>query len=550
MGTRRRPNLAVALFCLFVLGCASSMTAPCGVDHQPEIVIVGSEEDRAEAERTDPNFSVFRGKQTNEEIIDNARQAALRGLATVRRANTSFLCGLERIEFLPDANYAEHVETKSFAHYDSAERVVRVRLYGAVYPVVHEIAHHVDLHGLATSTVEAFLEQTWRWNGDERSTTCAGARCFIYGKAAVSPAEDWARTLEETLLNPTDTLLHVSAFNLDAVGATPLQRKLQLILDIVQGDKPRRGTAAVGPAQTLPHSSWQVLSEGALFLVDEPRRTIARYELRGSRFEPQAAADAQLLLEILDDEHGHDAAEVVWSSAHTAGGVVAWVGRVGELEPGIDRQRQSSVFAIGAAGELASRFLLPAHPPVIGGLAGYNGAIGYFRYANRELQLASRSGSEADATQLRAWPVRDVPMYVVSLGDRGLAALAHEREPPYWNPRVFLLRTGEDGAFERKDSIVLDRDFWKHARAPLSTGRFLVFPSAIDSQTLRVLLYDIERDRFTIPMLVTSALPDAFRAAGGSWERVELFASRGRLFVAAVVRGGATLIAPVRISVD
>ncbi|HEX5036958.1 MAG TPA: hypothetical protein VFX30_07340 [bacterium] len=84
-------------------------TNPCSVRREPEIVVHGSEEERAAAAKSDPNFSTFFGGKTDAEIQKAAREAADSGLARLRKANPVFLCGLERVEFLGNEDYAKGV---------------------------------------------------------------------------------------------------------------------------------------------------------------------------------------------------------------------------------------------------------------------------------------------------------------------------------------------------------------------------------------------------------------------------------------------------------
>lgn len=537
-------------------------TNPCAVRREPEIVVRGSETERLEAAKSDTNYSIFFGKQSDEAIQDNARKAAEKGLATLRNANPAFLCGLERIEFLGNKAYAEAIPNSptSFGYYDPADRILRIRLYGGLYPIVHEIGHHVHNLGYFAPAVREFLTQSWKWNDDgARVHKCEGSHCFLYDRAGEKPTEDWARTFENVLLHPTETLLKTN-LNLEVAGRTALQRKVDAIFGITSLEKPVFGTVRIGAAQSLPHSAFQILAGSGLYLFDEAGATLTEYLLANGTFERTAHAPAKagFLFDTLKSQELMDPGHASFLGLQT-GGRLFLMGRESNFQPGLDRSAPLSLWELDTAGTgkldaVAERHYL-AGEVVLGGLTEVDGEAGYFSYAGEKLSLKTRAPGAKNSTERLSWPLPAglTPIHVQPLGTgKGFAVLAHEKGSAGWEPTMTVLRLSrnqeKEGEFlqERGGSVAIQPEFWKNLRPPVRMGEFLVFPSYLEyGTTLGLLLYDLAKGRFFAPTFVTESLPEEFKKAAGRLESVQLATSGNQLYLIASVKSGPTLTAPI-----
>lgn len=537
---------------------------PCSVRREPEIVIRGSEAERAEAAKSDPNYSVFIGKRTDAEIQRGARESVDQGLDLLRRANPVFLCGLERIEFLGNEAYAKAIEdrTRSFAYYDPAARILRIRLYGGLYPVVHEVGHHVHNLGYFAPAVRDFLGQSWVFNDDgERVRKCKGSHCFLYHKAGEDPWEDWARTFERVLLTPTETVIKTN-LNLEVVGRTALQRKIGLIFEATSLEKPLAGTLRVGKAQSLPPSTFQVLAGSSLYLFDESGKTATEYVLQKGIFEKSAnkPAKADFLFEMLRSQEGMDPVRAAFMGVQ-AGGHLFLMGREKNFQAGRDRSVPLSLWEIdpaggGSLGAVAERHYL-SKEVVLGGLTELDGEAGYFTFGGRKLALKTRAPGAKESLERFAWdlPENLIPLHVMPLGaGKGFGILVHEKGSPSGNPTMTIVRLtrnpDKEGDFNqhRGGSLTIEPEFWNNLRTPVRVGDRLLFPTYLDyGTTLGILVYDLSKDRFFAPMFTTEALPEEFQKAAGRLANLQLASREGQLYVIASVDGGPTLVAPIEL---
>lgn len=541
-------------------------TNPCAVRREPEIVIRGSEPERAAASISEPNYKSFFANKSDTEIRKNAQEAAMRGLDRLRRANPTFLCGLEKIEFLGNESYARLIPKSptSFGYYDPEERILRIRLYGGVYPIVHEVGHHVHNLGYFAPAVREFLAQSWTWNGDgDRVHKCEGSHCFLSDRAGEKPAEDWARTFENVLLAPTETVLATN-LNLEVVGRTALQRKIDTIFAITSLERPASGTVQVGAAQSLPPSTFQVLAGSGLYLFDETSNTVTEYTLANETFARTAnpPAKADFLIDSLKTQEFMNPGQAAFMGL-SLGGRLFLMGRERGFAAGRDLSVPLSLWEIdstgkGKFGAVAERHYL-AKEIVLGGLTEIDGEAGYFTYADHTLRLKSRVPGAKESTERFSWtlPPHLIPMHVLPLGTgKGFAVLAHDKDSPGWEPKMTILRLTrnpeKEGEFRQSlgGSIALKPEFWENLRMPVRRGDTLLFPSYLKyGTTLGLLAYDLAENRFFAPTFTTESLPDAFTKAAGKLDTLQLAVSGNQIYLMASVKKGGTLVAPIEFKI-
>jgi hypothetical protein len=530
---------------------------PCSVRREPEIVIGGSEAERAWAQKNTPNFSTFYGGKTNDQIRKAARDSVERSLQTLRRANPTFLCGLEKIQFLGEEDYDASRgsdQKDSVGYYSHEERILRIRLYRAPYPVVHEVGHHIHNLGYFAPTIRNFLSQAWVVNGEgQRVHRCEGPNCFLYEKAGMSPAEEWARTFENVLLTPTETVLKTN-LNLEVVGRTVLQSKISLVFDLTSYEKPRVGSVRVGPAQTLPPSSFQVLA-GGLYLFDAKTETMTEYLIKDGRF--QASANKPGKTETLfwaSREQESMAFTKTPFYAAKAGGHLFVMGRENDFAPSKQKSSPISLWELDPAGQQTLGALAERHyfskETLLGGLLEIDGRVGYFSFQKDRLVLMTRAPGGKESAEFKSWtlPEKIIPIHVIPLnGADDLAILAFEDDDAsYWNPKVVLLRA--TSGIRRGGLIEIERETWKNLRSPVRQGNYLLFPTYLGyGTTLGILAYDLSKDRFFAPTFVTEALPEEFKKAAGQLETVQLAASGDQLYLIASAQKGPTLVAPLEL---
>ncbi|HEX5035975.1 MAG TPA: hypothetical protein VFX30_02320 [bacterium] len=539
---------------------------PCSVRREPEIVVRGSEADFQDALRDQPGAFplAYRKGDTNEDVKRRVMESVQSGLRTLRTSNPVFLCGLEKIELLGAREYDAQSQG-SAAHYDHDQRVLRIRLYNMHVPVVHEVGHHVHNTGHFAPTLRAFLDQSWIVQDGERVHRCEGSHCFIYAKAGSSPAEDWARHFEQTLLTPNETLLRTN-LNLEVVGRTSLQTKIKLIFDITTLEKPVWGTLKVGPAQTLPASTAQFFAGSTLSSLDREKKTLTEYQLVDGRFvaSPEKPADAEQLLWILESQDAVKTASTPFFASRL-GDRLFVMGRSDNFHPSKDRTG-ASIFELDPTGAASKVLIAKRHyiakESVLSGLTQVGGKIGYFTYAGGKITLKSLEPAEGESPEIFSWTMPDkvTPVHVMSLDNgRDLAVLAHEDNDNYWKINLTMVRlaqrkdsgAGGSPVFDqnRGGTIQLERGLVDTFQTPVQFGNALIFPTYLEyGTTLGLLIYDLGKDRFSAPMFVTQSLPEEFQNAAGRLKNLRLAVSKGKLFVIASVDKGPTLAAPMELT--
>jgi hypothetical protein len=207
-------------------------------------------------------------KKTPDVVLRNAPFELLgplqENLRFLRKVNPVFVCGLERIEVLGDAEYKESADPKytrrSVGLYTPADRVVRLKASAGI-TLTHEVGHHIHNLGYFAPTIREFMAQGWMFDeSGRRIHRCEGDDCFLNEAAASEPVEDWARTFEMVLMRPVETAAAVN-FSLSETGETPLQKKVSLIRSISSLPEPVKGEVHFGTARTLEDADIKGLEE-------------------------------------------------------------------------------------------------------------------------------------------------------------------------------------------------------------------------------------------------------------------------------------------------
>jgi len=536
-------------------------TNPCSIRKEPEVIVQGSEEERSYAAKTVSGFSLFFKNQSNAQIQQQAKDAAAGQLSRLRSVNPIFLCGLERVEFLGQKAYESSFETdqrdKGVAHYSHSERTLRIRMYSAPWPIVHEVGHHIHNLGYFAPTIRDFLSQSWEYKDGERRHRCEGSHCFIYADAGTSPAEDWARHFENVVLKPDETLLKTN-LNLEVAGRTALQNKIRLIFDLRTGEKPVWGTLDVGSALELPSSAAQVPSSTGISLLDPGKKSITYYEFKKGQLSVTDGntKDTAVWARVLLSQQYADLTEISFFTSQLRDRLFV-MARTDNFHPRSDR-KGTAIYELSPAGAASNDAFTKKHATsqetILSGFSRIGDSIGYFSYDQGDVIL--RELESPAKTEINRWkmPEKIRPLHVMPLGDgNGLLVLAHEEADNYYRVKLTMLRISRTGGAQesgfsvsREGSIELENDLIRNFRPPVRYGNSIIFPTYLSyGTTLGLLIYDLQQNRFSIPMFVTQALPDAFKKASNRLQNVQISVSDGQLYVIASVRKGPTLVAPI-----
>ena len=482
---------------------------PCSVSREPQIIV--------RAPNADP------------ELKQRAVEAANKSVDQLRSIDSTLVCGLKAIEFLGDPQYrasAEDESTKnSTAHYATDELILRINIT-KFWPITHEYGHHIHNTGMLAPTIERFFAPTWEWGygSNEPTPKCPTGieeTCFVDYKAAYDHYEDWARTLEQLILNPV--ALHArTGLNLYTTGTTPLQDKISTIYQDVPLEKPMTGTITFGETFQFPRSDAQMMAGAVLYLHNFAEGNMIGYKLGGEGFTLLPGQSPAVLLSkqsitrkfARPDQWVYDGLRIgkdLFMHAHSR---VFYTKKLGA--------DHSAVASIRTDGKSSLREYNTDDDDIMGLLIELEGKPAYFKGFSDivELKILDPETNQTEVRQTWQLPKdwRPFNAYQLDSGDIIIIAVVGGGSG-YESSLIHVAHIVRkpNGEFSEEAQLgagtMMDSTLFDHMRMPVSSENLVIFPTftASPGGNMGFFIYDLNIRKFRPVSLATQNLPKALQ---------------------------------------
>jgi hypothetical protein len=482
--------------------------------------------------KSEPDIFVHdaKGNPENQANILRRLQADLGGM---RRINPVFTCGLDRIELLGDAEFAEedrdHPEANG--HYDPSQRAIRIRKY-SMKTLYHEIGHHLQNLGILAPLVNEVRSEAW-WrdpDGPSWRKKGVGERFFISDYAMKDPLEDWAETFSYGTAYPLEVSLAVYASPRRG-NPDPLRRKFDAVYEKIPA-KFNIEPVSFQLGKEIPLGPIQspfIDGEG-LYLYQPEKKIESRVDLSDPNRKEVVPAFAGFNL-------GGEDSDMVFGTRIGNRWVI--LDRMNYLDP-TSHGSGTGFIVINQEGKTLARYL--ENETYLGEMFLQGDRVGYFNRTRDALELKEFDPQKVQSEVKQRWslPVDFTALHVIRINELEDFAVVG-----YWRERNALgvFRGKRDPSssamIQLKEEGQAGFPNWllSSLRLPLKMGERLIFPT----EDFQWISYDLEKGVFSV------LKPEVDASHGGSLKLDRVLKSGIRSFLLERNPGDQASLVPVEI---